>query len=44
MALTPTVRNRVLFPDMFDPLTIKTRVTAPSETSLRMHVLLWSNG
>ena len=43
-ALIPTVRNKVLLPDMFEPLTIKTRVTPPSATSLRTQTAGWISG
>ena len=34
--LVPTERSSVLLPDMFEPLTISTRVAPPIATSLRM--------
>ena len=40
----PTVRSRVLLPDMFEPLTIKTRVASPSATSLRTQTAGWISG
>ena len=36
--LCPTVRSSVLLPDMFDPLTSRTRSSPPRRTSLRTHV------
>ena len=42
--LTPTVRNNVLFPDMFEPLTIKARVAPPRETSLTTQSRGWISG
>src|SRR5208282_5450618 len=35
--LIPTTRNKVLFPDIFDPLTRSTRVCASSLTLFRTH-------
>ena len=37
-ALIPTVRSSVLFPDMFEPLTISTCVGQPRARSLRMQI------
>ncbi len=36
-ALIPAVRKNVLFPDMFDPLTSSTRVSAFNRTEFRTH-------
>jgi hypothetical protein len=41
---TPTARNSVLLPDMFEPLTIHKGMSALNSTSFRTHALDGNNG